>query len=205
MSAQHQSNFFNLGLYIPNTKDILADLAKNPSLWDENLLRTTYAETSHRQVQDIWLRFNDLTDCFDDEGKVRDAIFNSLKVIDYRALKLLPSVKPVLRTLQFLLQGKSVGKVLITKLKPGKFITPHRDEGDSGLYYDRFHIPLQAGGLFIAGDEAVRMGVGEVWWFNNQAVHSVINTGEQERIHLIVDIRLDIAHPLYKFKDHKKG
>jgi hypothetical protein len=199
------TNFFNLCLHVPNTQAILNDVASNPDLWDENILRTTYAETSHRNIQDIWLRFNDLTDCVDDEGKVRSAIFDSLEVIDYRAMALIPSVKPVIDTLMFLLQGERVGKVLITRLKPGTIITPHKDMGESGTYYDRFHIPLQGGGAFMAGDYCVHMATGSTWWFNNQETHSVVNTSDRDRIHLIIDIKLPEDSPLYKFKSHESA
>jgi hypothetical protein len=32
------------------------------------------------------------------------------------------------------------------------------------------------------------MKPGEIWWFNNQALHSVANEGTEDRIHIIVDV-----------------
>ena len=36
----------------------------------------------------------------------------------------------------------------------------------------------------------VNMLTGEIWWFNNQAEHEIINNSADDRIHLIVDIRV---------------
>jgi hypothetical protein len=39
---------------------LLSALARSPELWNQNLLRTTHQSSPHTQVDDIWLRFNDL-------------------------------------------------------------------------------------------------------------------------------------------------
>jgi hypothetical protein len=32
------------------------------------------------------------------------------------------------------------------------------------------------------------MGVGELWWFDKHALHSAVNAGITDRIHLIMDV-----------------
>ena len=59
-------------------------------------------------------------------------------------------------------------------------------------YYERYHIVLSGhpGSIFRAGDEQVTMLTGEVWWFDNTKEHEVINNSADDRIHLIVDIKV---------------
>jgi quercetin dioxygenase-like cupin family protein len=88
-------------------------------------------------------------------------------------------------------EGERLGRCIITKLKPGAVIDPHVDSGDHAAYFERYHIVLQSlpGSVFHAGGETVQMRVGEVWWFDNSSMHSVINNSADDRIHLIVDIK----------------
>ena len=87
--------------------------------------------------------------------------------------------------------GERLGRVIITKLPPGKTITPHVASGAHAEYYTRHQIMLSnsPGSMFHCGDESVFMQTGEVWWFNNAVTHSVVNNSSDDRIALIVDIR----------------
>ena len=84
----------------------------------------------------------------------------------------------------------SVLGVIITKIAPGDKIYPHADGGAPAEYYERYHVMLQngPGSVFRAGDETVYMQPGDVWWFDNQQEHEVINNRD-DRITMIVDIR----------------
>jgi hypothetical protein len=33
------------------------------------------------------------------------------------------------------------------------------------------------------------MRPGEAWWFNHRLMHSVVNNGTEDRVHLIIDYR----------------
>lgn len=176
-------NFLRIAQGI-NTMPVLNALACHPDLWDENTLRTTYPGTPHSEVSDIWLFFNaipeDLTAVIDDK-----------EVIPYRAWSLLPQVRPIVFDLMRGVEATRLGRLLITRMKPGAQITPHADAGAPVEYYSRYMVALQSlpGVLFHAGDETVNMITGEVWRFQNDAVHSVVNNSADERIVMIADLR----------------
>lgn len=164
-------------------------LSQHSDLWNQNLLRTTHEASPHTQVDDIWLRFNDLAEY----EKTADAahVMDQHESINYPAMKALPQARAMIFALMARVEGERLGRCLITKLRPGRSIAPHVDSGDHASYFERYHIVLQSlpGSIFNAGDESVQMRPGEVWWFDNSAEHSVVNNSADDRIHMIVDIR----------------
>lgn len=168
---------------------LMLAVMRNPDLWNQNTLRTTHPGTPHTQVSDIWLRFNDLEPL----RKTGDAatVMDEHESIFYPAFHVLPEARPLIFALMAQVGGERLGRCLITKLPPGGKIAPHVDGGSHAAYYERFHIVLQAkaGNTFRAGDEAVEMRTGEVWWFDNSKEHDVANHSDDDRVHLIVDIR----------------
>ena len=160
-----------------------------PDLWGMYTLRTAHPGTPHTQVEDIWLRFNDLKP-YQESGD-KSAILDQHESMCYPGWFNLPQVRPIVFDLMRRVEGERLGRCLITKIAPGKAIAPHVDGGDHAAYYERHHVVLQGlpGSLFRCGDETVCMKTGEVWWFDNAKEHEVINNGADDRIHLIVDIR----------------
>lgn len=75
-------------------------------------------------------------------------------------------------------------------LPAGHRVYPHVDRGLYYLFRDRYHLVLRstAGSFLRAGDESVRMGEGELWWFDNKQEHEAINDGGEDRIHMIFDL-----------------
>lgn len=168
-----------------NVGPLLLALARHPELWDQNTLRTTHPETPHKEVSDIWLRFNKLTE-------IVEQVVDEHESIDYPAYAILKEARPLIMGLMAHVQGERLGRCLITKLAPGRKIDPHVDGGSHAAYYDRFHIVLDSapGSLFRCGDESVQMAPGEIWWFDNSVEHEVINNSATDRLHLIVDIKM---------------
>lgn len=140
-------------------------------------------------MDDIWLRFNDLT-LYETKGDT-SSIIDEHESIDYPAYFVLPEARHLVMSLMAFLGGIRLGRVLITRLGPGKRIDPHEDGGSHASYYSRHHIVLQSspGSDFRCGEEHAYMAPGEVWWFNNKIEHEVVNSSASDRIHLIVDIR----------------
>lgn len=169
---------------------LLVEIAAQPELWDQNTLRTAHPQTAHRQVSDIWLRFNDLSG-YEKTGDVA-AVVDEHESINYEAFRRLPAARFLIFSLMARVQGERLGRCLITKLPPGARIDPHVDGGSHAAYYERYHIVLQAqpGVVFRAGDESVFMRPGEVWWFDNAQEHEVVNSSADDRIHIVVDIRV---------------
>jgi mannose-6-phosphate isomerase-like protein (cupin superfamily) len=165
-----------------------AALATRAHLWNVNTLRTSHPGTAHGEVDDIWLRFNKMPESPLD-------VVNDVDCFNYPAFFELPQARSLVFALMARVEGERLGRCLITRLRPGGVIYPHVDQGAPATYYDRFHIVVSGspGCVFRAGDEKVQMRTGEVWWFDNCQEHEVLNYSADERIHIVVDIRVPHA------------
>lgn len=165
----------------------MQEIMRNQDLWDKNTLRTKTPGTPHAEVNDIWLLFNEI----DPADPMRAA--NDLIVRPYEAwLKLQWCKKLAIDTLARV-WGRQLGRVIVTKLEPGKQIPSHKDAGAPAQYFSRYQIALQSlpGAIFTIEDEAVMFESGSAWWINNRAEHSVKNNSKDDRVVLIVDVRVD--------------
>ena len=78
----------------------------------------------------------------------------------------------------------------ILRLGVGAEIKPHRDHElgyEDGNF--RLHIPIvtNSGVQFVLDGNELTMLPGECWYTNVNYVHSVINSGESDRVHLVID------------------
>jgi quercetin dioxygenase-like cupin family protein len=82
------------------------------------------------------------------------------------------------------------GRSVIVRLKPQGTIYPHSDDGLYWCLRDRYHLVVKSanGSLFKAGGEEVRMGEGELWWFDPTVEHEAFNDSDEDRIHIIFDV-----------------
>jgi hypothetical protein len=80
-------------------------------------------------------------------------------------------------------------RIILTRLRPGSYITPHRDRGDSVKRSHRNHLALSTNKLvdFGIGGQIQHMDAGEIWEINNRKYHAVRNLGDEPRIHMILD------------------
>jgi hypothetical protein len=87
-------------------------------------------------------------------------------------------------------QNSELGRAKIVRLMPGRRVYPHVDRGDYYKLRNRYHLVLKSadGSYLKSGNEHVRMREGELWWFDNKAVHEAHNDGEAARIHMIFDL-----------------
>lgn len=177
------NSFAQISRYL-SVAQLVETLAAKPELWNANTLRTAHPASPHQQADDIWLRFNAIP--------ATPSEWDELESINYPALEQLPEAEKLIRWLADRVSSERIGRVLITRLKPGGRITAHRDTEQHAGYYERFHIVLQSNDhcIFHCGDDALVMKPGECWAFNNQLEHSVENNGTTERVHLIVDMHL---------------
>lgn len=172
---------------------LLHAVQRRPDLWNRRTWRTTYANTPHRDVSDIWIRYSDENATASVDRTVD--VIQDTRPIWYPEWRELPQIRPILFGLMQRVDAYELGRVLITKLPPGGRILPHSDA--VGAYTDqkdgaRYHVVLQGlpGSLYRAGDETVNMRSGEAWWFNHLAEHEVINNSADDRIHLLIDVRI---------------
>lgn len=172
-------NFYRLAQNIA-VAPLLASIARRPDLWNADKMRTLFEHSPHAQASDIILRFG--------AGNIHDIHPNT----DRPAMAAL-GAKPMALQIMSLVGGSELGRVLVTRLEPGKRILPHADEGEYNAWFDRYHLCLQSlpGVTFRCGHEKVSPLSGELWWFNNKIEHDIVNNSADDRITLIIDVRID--------------
>lgn len=80
--------------------------------------------------------------------------------------------------------------IRLLALAPGSIIKPHRDLGCS--YPDgtfRIHVPIvtNPGVHFIINEQRLHLQEGECWYLDFNETHSILNEGDETRVHLIID------------------
>jgi hypothetical protein len=96
--------------------------------------------------------------------------------------------------------GTTVLHARLSRLRPGASIRPHRDFGYSGDQrwsfergFIRVHVPIQTGeGVhWRLHGERIDMQPGEAWYLNVCRQHSVENSSDVDRIHLVLELELN--------------
>lgn len=177
----------------------LHEIETRPHLWNRYRVRTFHEQSAHRSLDDIILRYNR----FDEGDDFVDKVCSRIEVENYPPLAMLPMAHGLVQALMARVQGEHLGRVFISRIRPGIGIPLHSDRIAPAeeafpsriipaVYYDRYHIVLQSqpGVEFRCGDEALYMAPGNAYWFNNQIEHSVANNSAEDRIHLVADIHL---------------
>lgn len=180
-------NFLRLGSGL-DVLGLQLELVRQPQLWGQRKFRTTFRNSPHVDVADIWLRF-------DADPNDPETVRNNVRGLRwYPEVQLLPAVRPLVLTLMGFTGAWSLERLLVSKIPPGGRIMPHAD--DRGEYVNlpginRYHIVVQGlpGSLFKTGEETVQMLTGEAWWFNPKVEHECLNNSADDRIHLLVDLR----------------
>lgn len=111
------------------------------------------------------------------------------KYLDTELAKNLPDTQKVI---DFFKCEKTSVRVL--KLTAGSAIKPHSDEGLN--FFDgfvRLHIPIQTNPdiEFIVAGEKLEMKEGECWFADFNQIHSVYNRGDNDRLHLVIDMKVN--------------
>ncbi len=165
---------------------------KSQGIWKEDTYLRDYPQGPFQDVESVILRFPSRSGHEQEKAlEEKDPTFDQHESVDLPPFKLLPEARPLVFGLMSLVNGERLGRVIINKLRPGGRILVHCDSLAHATYWDRFHIVLQSfpGVVFNCGGESIRMEQGEVWWFDNSETHEVVNNSNDDRIHLIVDIR----------------
>jgi len=111
-----------------------------------------------------------------------------LRVVNWPLLQLDQRFHGLLVALENVV-GLPIARAVIVNLPPGGVVKPHRDEGAYAAATERFHYPIETNPKVISkiADEEVHMPVGTLWWFDKYQVHSAVNGGTADRVHLIFD------------------
>lgn len=89
-------------------------------------------------------------------------------------------------------EGK-IDTALLINLPKSKKILPHIDSNEHFIKTKRIHIPIVTNDKcnFRVDDEIIQMNHGEIWEIDNaHKVHGVINNGNTDRIHLLIDYKI---------------
>lgn len=173
-------NFFRIATGV-DTSGLMHTLALAPDIWNQHRLRQEYPGSPHAEADDIWLRFQP-------EGS---DVIDEHECVEYPAWWRLSEARHMVHTLVRQVEGVRIGRVVITRLKPGGRIYPHADGGSPATYYERYQVALNArpGVTFRAGTEAIEQRTGDIWWFDNTQEHEVVNNSDDDRVVMIVDVR----------------
>lgn len=170
----------------------IADLAEHPEVWNRYTMRTRLLENSpHRDVDDIWLRYNDWSN-FDPENP--QAFAGPHVSTWYAAYYTLTAVRELVQhILRTYAADHEIGGVLITRIPAGKSVLRHSDAGHwhSEHHRDKFMCHLQsAPGQYFSYDErSFGARSGDIVKFDNLIPHSVTNDSGVDRISLILATR----------------
>jgi hypothetical protein len=178
-----------------NVAPLLQQLAAAPELWDENVFRTEQAYGNpHQKISDIIVRFNDWANWNGDR-----AAFNAEhESVWWGAYDRLPYIQPLVFDLMRLFYAERLGMVLITRIPPKCTVGKHIDKGWHAEHYLKFGVQLKSakGQKFCYEDYKLETQPGDLFAFDNSKTHWVENPTKEERITLIVCLRLEQPHCL---------
>lgn len=154
------------------------------NVWNRLRMRTEHPQSPHRELSDIWVRYNDFANYNGDMER-----FNGPhESVWYPVADELSEAK----RLSLELAGNAeLGAVLITKIPAGKQCYPHIDQGWHAQYYEKHAIQIRGhkDQSFHVENESLVTLTGDEFFFNNSRPHWVINDSNEDRITMIVCIR----------------
>jgi len=179
---------FRIGLTV-DVKPLKEQLDINTNLFDRYNMRRTMPGSPHSEMEDIWIRYNDIQP-FLEKGSF-EGFADEHDSIWYPAYLDLPAVRQIIFDIMAAVDGERLGGVLITKLPPGGKIAAHTDSGWHAAYYQKFYVPIKnaPGATFNFEDGVIDPTEGDVYFFDNSQLHWVENNSDQDRIAMIVCIR----------------
>jgi hypothetical protein len=128
-----------------------------------------------------------------EDGSYADEKWREIKVVsDYEDQSYL-TLFPELQKIKFFFKTDIVN-MMFYSMTPGANIHPHRDMiGNVQWGGLRFHIPIQTNPnlIFKVSNKRVIMNVAELWALDTSYLHSVSNNGDTERIHLVLDVKVN--------------
>jgi hypothetical protein len=85
--------------------------------------------------------------------------------------------------------GCNISRINIQKVKPESCYDIHTDNGAYFLTADRYALAVNQGYVFKVDGKEVKIGVGDLFWFDNQKPHGAFNASKNERIAVIIDVQ----------------
>lgn len=170
-----------------NVAPLVYQLARHPELWNQHTMRTEAYGTPHREVDDIWVRYNPWRNFKGDPEA-----FNAEHVSEwYPCVHFIPAAWSLARQVMRKVGGKTLGGVLLTRIPPGGQVRPHVDHGWHAGHYEKFAAQIKGNKdqAFCFEGTELRPEPGDLYTFDNSKRHWVTNDSDSERITLIVCVR----------------
>jgi hypothetical protein len=160
---------------------LLWAIRSHPELWDEHTARTASPDSPHHGLSDIWLRF----------GAPETAMVDGQHELQWYPSANVLGIRQMCHDLMHMVGGVELGGVLLTRIPPGASCKPHTDASWHTKRYDKFVVQIASapGQAFHFDGECLEAKPGDVYWFDNQYMHWVVNNTPYERVSLIVCIR----------------
>lgn len=102
----------------------------------------------------------------------------------------IPDLERIKTVIKEKIGNGAMQSAIFINLPAGKEVARHIDKAEGFKLYHRIHIPVQTSEacLFEVDGEVINMKQGEIWEINNDdKYHSVLNNGNIDRIHLLID------------------
>ena len=153
-------------------------LAQEEEAWHESAQRQTDYDV-HKQTESIVMIFASLT--WPEVTITKEPGWDRLAEVAQ------PVMDEIIK--RFYTPGGTIIRAVAAKLKAGTVIAPHFDSLPSFKYGHRIHIPITTNNRvrFMIEGRPHRLKVGNVYEINNLKIHSVMNSGKEDRINFIFD------------------
>ena len=142
----------------------------------------------HADISDVWVRYNAW-----DNYKGDLASFNEPHISEWYEIAFdFPALIFLVNDVLGHLPPVELGGVLITRIPPGARVLPHSDHGWHAEYYrDKYAVQIKGNAeqAFCFEGHQLSAEPGQVYWFDNQQTHWVINDSDEERITMIICTR----------------
>ncbi len=154
-------------------------LNQEQSIWDQSTIRQEEFEV-HKATKSILMLFANIENWPEIEVRREEGW-------SFLADSALPVMNQIINSNYQ--PGGTVIRAMAAKLLPGENIASHWDKHPSFHCGHRIHVPIKTNSRvrFNIDGFPHQFNVGEAYEINNQKTHSVINKGDEERIHFIFD------------------
>lgn len=178
---------------LPHRYDVdaaVAEIDQQPDVWNRYRDRLDRYGSPHSRVDDIWVRFNAIENMESD----RIAFFQGEHAsVWYPVAEQLPAVRALVDDVYRDVGGERLGGVLITRIRPGGRVEPHTDSGWHAGYYEKFAVQLKGNAkqAFCFEDSRLSPLPGDLYTFDNSKLHWVTNDSDEDRMTLIICIKVN--------------
>ena len=153
-------------------------LAEAEATWLSNTQRQNEFEV-HKQTRSLVLVFCD--------GRIDNLVVSKEDAFDRLADVAVPVMHELIA--RCYPPGGTIIRAMAASLPPGGRINPHHDAHASFRFSHRIHVPITSNPRvrFMIDGRPFHLKVGKAYEINNQKTHSVLNTGQDDRITFIFD------------------